>query len=117
MSLTNRIKLLSARSTPISEPGRDIENKLEEIREIMPYILKGRLEFVDTVRGYISELREAYHGNNNRSVSNSIAKRVADNAEALLEDLIAGSKRLRHTRKRKTRKTRKTRKNRKNRKA
>jgi hypothetical protein len=110
MELRNRIKLLSARSTPISEPGRDIENKLEQIREIMPLVLAGRLEYADTVRDYIGELREAYHGNNNRSVSNSIAKGVADKAEALFEEVIvAGSKRMRHTRKRKARKNIKTR--------
>jgi len=112
MELRNRIKLLTARSTPISEPGRHIENKVEQIREIMPYILEGRLEYVDTVRDFISELREAYHGNNNRYVSNTIAKGVADKAEKLLEEvMVAGSKRMRVSRKRKARKNKKTRRN------
>jgi len=109
MELRNRIKLLTARTTPISEPGRDIEDKLEEIRELMPYVLAGRLEYVETIRKYIRELREAYHGNNNRYVSNTIAKGVADKAEKLLEELIV-SKRSRASPKRKTRK-RKMRKN------
>lgn len=110
MDLRNRIKLLTARTTPISEPGRDIEDKLEEIRELMPYILAGRLEFVETVRKNIRQLRQEYDGNNNYAVSNRMAKGVADRAEELLEELIvAGSKRGRTLRK-----TRKTRKNSKN---
>ena len=119
MDLQQRIEDLTAREIngvkkPFMEPGRHIEQRVVDIRDMLESILDGDLDYVEDAREIINELRTTYPMNN-YAVSDKIAKNVARRADAILDDIVAfKSKRTRPSRK--TRKVRKSRKNRKSRK-
>ena len=120
MDLQKRIDDLTAREIngvkkPFMEPGRHIEQRVEDIRDMLESILDGNLDYVEDAREIINELRTTYPMNN-YAVSDKIAKNVATRADAILDDIVAfKTKRTRPSRK--TRKVaRKSRKNRKSRK-
>ena len=116
MDLQKRIEDLTAREIngvkkPFMEPGRNIEQTVEDIRDMLDSILVGDLEYVEDAREIIDDLRTKYNANN-YAVSNKIARNVAKRADAILDDIIAlKSKRARLTM-RKSRKSKKTRKGR-----
>jgi hypothetical protein len=118
MDLQQRIEDLTAREIngvkkPFMEPGRHIEQRVEDIRDMLDSILDGGLEYVEDAREIINELRTTYPMNN-YAVSDKIAKNVARRADAILDDIIAfKSKRTRSSRKTRKVKSRKSRKNRK----
>ena len=121
-ALKRRIEAFTAKKTPLSEPGREIENAVDEhIKIPMFKLLDGNNTAVFQIRPAIIGLRKLFQNNNtfrsNHRVSNNTCTRLANEAEALLNDILTfrqyanmPSKRARLTRKqRKTRKTRKTR--------
>ena len=118
MDLQKRIDDLTAREIngvkkPFMEPGRHIEQRVEDIRDMLESILEGNLDYVEDAREIINELRTTYPMNN-YAVSDKIAKNVARRADAILDDIVAfKSKRTRPSRKTRKVKSRKNRKSRK----
>ena len=119
--LKQRISNLTARKTPLSEPGREIETAVKNVRSALNEALKGPASW-DYARNEIYALEDLfsprYNGNTNHATSNTIAKDVGKTAHAILNDIVSlpkneprGASR-RKTRARKTR-ARKTLKNRK----
>lgn len=118
--LQKRIRDLTAKTTPISEPGRAIEEAVENVRRALNEALVNGAEYLDYARNEIYALEilfsPTYKGNTNYATSNAIAKGVGRRARAILDDIESFQvNRSRGTRKSRTRKNR-TRKNRKSRK-
>ena len=119
--LQMKINELTAKTTPISEPGRAIEVRIERLRGSLTtllYLQRGQASKIAEIIEYIDELKmlhaSRYHGNTNYQESDDIAKDAAAKAKSLLNEIlvfkgmhaIGGSKTRRH-KKNKTRSNRK----------
>ena len=103
-ALQRRIDNLTARTTPVAEPGRHIEKYLNMLKIMFGYLIdfaqhseydRARYEdYAEQTQSKITRLRTAFHMNNkntylnNHRVSNNIANRVADQAQALYDDIV-----------------------------
>jgi hypothetical protein len=103
-SLQRRIDELTAKTTPVAEPGRHIEKYLNMLKTMLGYLLDfsvhpeyARAKYEDyagQTQQKITRLRTAFHMNNkntylsNHRVSNNIANHVADQAQALYDDIV-----------------------------
>ena len=103
-ALQRRIDNLTARTTPVAEPGRHIEKYLNILKIMFGYLIdfsqhseydRARYEdYAEQTQSKITRLRTAFHMNNkntylsNHRVSNNIANRVADQAQALYDDIV-----------------------------
>ena len=102
-ALQRRIDNLTARTTPVAEPGRHIEKYLNMLKIMFGYLIdfaqhsdnRAKYEdYAEQTQSKITRLRTAFHMNNkntylnNHRVSNNIANRVADQAQALYDDIV-----------------------------
>jgi hypothetical protein len=105
IALQRRIDNLTARTTPVAEPGRHIEKYLNMLKIMFGYLIdfaqhseydRARYEdYAEQTQSKITRLRTAFHMKNNKNtylnnhrVSNNIANRVADQAQALYDDIV-----------------------------
>ena len=121
--LKNKINALTAKTTPISEPGTAIESRMGRLREELTHLLNQYASIplnLPEIKLYINELtnlhKPRYTGNTNYKQSDDIAKAAALEAKNLaneilefkmLRERIAGGSMKRKTRRSKTKKVRK----------
>lgn len=123
--LEDKINELTAKTTPISEPGNAIEYRMIKLRLELTDLLLGHDPIpkkLPDIRNYINQLtnlhKPRYNGNTNYKQSDDIAKAAALEAKNLtneilkfrmMPDRIAGGSMKRKTRRSKTKKGRKIR--------
>ena len=125
LDLQDKINELTAKTTPLSEPGTAIESRMERLRLELTKLLLGHDPIpknLPDIRYYINELdtlhKPKYNGNTNYKESDDIAKASALKAKNLtniilkfrmMPDRIAGGSMKKKTRRSKTKKSRKIR--------
>jgi hypothetical protein len=122
--LENKINVLTAKITPVSEPGTRIEERVKRLRLELTRLLNVYDPIpkkLDDIKYYINDLtnlhKSRYNGNTNYKVSDDIAKAAALKAKNLTNEIlnfkmmirqqIAGGSMKRKTRRSKTKKGRK----------
>jgi len=123
LDLQDKINQLTAKTTPVSEPGTRIESRMENLRLELTKLLLGHDPIpkqLPDIKFYINELtnlhKPRYNGNTNYKESDDIAKAAALKAKNLTNEIlqfkmmperIAGGSMKRKTRRSKTKKGRK----------
>lgn len=122
--LQDEINQLTAKTTPVSEPGTRIEERVKRLREELTKLLNAYDPIpkqLDNIKLYINDLtnlhKPRYNGNTNYKESDDIAKAAALKAKNLTNKIlkckmmtreqIAGGSMERKTRRSKTKKGRK----------